>query len=107
MRIEILGNYRIGNEPWRLIEIQASDVQGALDFDSFALPVPGQPRSNWQVPWDERVLSDGKRSDEVRACFFLFVESDEQLLTPAGPVTLPPASERPRHLDFVQFEDPC
>lgn len=107
MRIEVLGNYRIGNEPWRLIEIQASEVQGPLDFDSFTLPVPGQPRSNWQVPWDERVLSDGERIGEVRACFFLFVETDEQLLTPAGPIALPPASERPTHLDFVQFEEPC
>lgn len=106
MRIDILGNYRIGNEPWRLIEFQASDLEGPLDFDSFALPVPGQPRSNWQVPLDERVLSESERGD-LRGCFFLFVESDEALQTPAGPVPLPPASERPTHLDFVQFEDPC
>lgn len=107
MRIEILGNYRIGIEPWRLIELQASDLKGPLKFDDFALPVPGQQRSNWQVPWDERVIAEGEHGSDVRACFFLFVESDEPLLTPAGPVVLPPASERPPHLDFIQFEEPC
>jgi hypothetical protein len=107
MRIEVLGNYRIGNEPWRLIDIMALDVRGDLDFASFVLPVPGRPKSNWQVPWDERVLSNGEREGKVRACFFLFVESDEPLLTPAGPVALPPASERPTRLGYVQFEEPC
>lgn len=107
MRIDIVGNYRIGNEPWRLIELCAFDLQAPLDFDSFALPIPDQPRSNWQAPWNERILSQDKNSREVRACFFLFVASNGPLLTPAGPIALPPASERPAHLDFVQFEEPC
>lgn len=104
MQIEILGSYRIGNEPWRLIEIQASNVQAPLNFDDFTLPVPGDPYP--QAAWDERILSAGEQSGEVRACFFLFVISDEPLQTPAGPLNLPPASERPPHLELVRFEEP-
>jgi hypothetical protein len=107
MRINIVGNYRIGNEPWRLIEFHASGLHGALDFDSFTLPVPGEPQSNWQVPWDERILSEDALSGDVHACFFLFVENDGPLQTPAGPIVLPPVSDCPAHLRFVQFEEPC
>ena len=106
MRIDILGNYSIGEEPWRLIEIRVSDVREEIDFGSFELPTPGQPRSNWQVPYDERVLSEDTERGEIHACFFLFAENDGPLQTPAGPVALPPVTDRPERLDFIQFEDP-
>ena len=106
MRIDILGNYRVGQEPWRLIEIKVSGVRGQFDFDCLVLSVPGQPRSNWQVPWDGRLLSEDTERGELHACFFLYVEGGEPLQTPVGPIALPPVSDRPARLAFVQFEEP-
>jgi hypothetical protein len=106
MRIDILGNCRIGHEPWRLIEFKASGVHSPFDFDRFVLPIPGLPQSYWQVPWDERLLPEITQTDELHACFFLYVDSDEQLQTPTGPIALPPATDRPSRLGFIQFEEP-
>lgn len=107
MHIEVLGNYRIGREPWRLVEIKVSALDVPFDFDSLTLPVQGQPKDNWQVVWDERVLSADQQRGELHACFFLFVSSKEPLKTPAGDIVLPPPMDRPARLDWVTFEEPC
>jgi hypothetical protein len=105
MHIEIVGNYRIGIEPWRLIEIRQTGGE-AIDFDGIALPIPGFDRSYWQCPWEECLLSSDVARADYHACFFLYVSSDEALITPAAPIRLPPVTDRPAHLDFMRFEEP-
>ena len=105
MLIEIIGNYRIGIEPWRLIEIRQSGGE-SIDFDSIVLPLPGMDRSYWQSPWDECVISCDPERAEYHACFFLYVSSDDALATAAGAIRLPPVTNRPAHLDFMEFEEP-
>lgn len=50
------------DEPCHLVEASIDGYVGELDVGEFTQDVPGQPRENWQVPWDERVLDpEGKR----------------------------------------------
>jgi hypothetical protein len=106
VRVEVIGNYKIGQEPWRLIEVRLLDVPLAFDFAAIALPSPGLPRENWQVPYDERVLGMDESERTLHACFFMYVLNDEALRTPAGEIALPPPNEIPRRLAHIVFEAP-
>jgi hypothetical protein len=121
-RADLIGCYSIGRDPWRLVELRLSDVPAPFDLAKIVLPVPDQPASNWQVPWDERILdSDGetqlanhevieRRPDllagNVRLCFFLCAVSDELLRTPFGSLSLTPVSVLPDRLRSIEFEEP-
>jgi hypothetical protein len=106
-KIEILGVYPIlAPVPCHLIEIVLAKPDGELDFRAFTQEIPGQPRANWQVAWDERILS--RTPDRIHAVFFLhYLDFERPLLTPFGPVRIPVPSALPTYLDDIQYEPPC
>lgn len=122
MRCEIKGIYAVeAAERCRLVEVVITDHAGPVDLLQFTQEIPGQPRANWQVPWDERVLDDegtqdvaGRFSREIvahdrplRLAFFMHdLDPARPLMTPAGAVALPPAEPRPPRLSFLQYESP-
>jgi hypothetical protein len=123
MRIEVIGVYPVrADEPCHLIELWVRDLKGEQPVADFTQEVGGQPRDNWQVPYDERVLNDagtaqvGEESppsieadgkDLRLAFFFHYLDLSKPLLTPAGPLKLPAVSKRPSRLKFVKYESPC
>lgn len=104
--IEVVGVYPVDAlEPCHLLEIIVRGVEGEIDFSKFTQECPGEPRSNWQVPWDEQILSHS--SGEVRAVFFLhYLDFEQPLLTPYGPVRLPPPSLKPSLLRNIEYDSP-
>ena len=122
MRVDILGIYPVdAPEPCHLIELMVRDYTGVLDVGAFTQERLGQPTSNWQVPWDERVLSpDGSRdllgpfpakiqSDGTPlrlAFFFHYLDLRRPLITPAGELALRAPQEMPDRLAFLTYEGP-
>jgi len=83
----------------------------------------GEPRSNWQVPWDEKVLDDpGERvvanswdlpspgeipDGKTRLVFFFHhLDPSSPLTTPWGEITLPDPTPRPGRLAIIDYEEP-
>ncbi|MCA9265073.1 MAG: hypothetical protein KDA60_14535 [Planctomycetales bacterium] len=122
MKIEIIGVYPIDAcEPCHLFEILITDHNGVIDVGDFTQDWPGKPKSSWQVPWDERVLDATGEKDvlgpfpreivadgDLRVVFFFhYLDFDRPLITPAGEIPVPAATDRPRRLDFLHYESPC
>jgi hypothetical protein len=122
MVIDVLGIYPVeAPEPCHIIELMIRGHVGVLDVGAFTQERPGQPRSNWQVPWDERVLStDGTKdllgqfpvriaSDGTAlrlAFFFHYLDFDRPLITPAGELALRDPEDKPDRLAFLNYESP-
>jgi hypothetical protein len=106
-------------DPCHLIELQLEpDHPGeTLDLRGITQGADGAPGHGWQTPSEEHLLIttgdaghplDLEEAVAVRAparvaFFFHFLRLDRPLLTPAGPVTLPPVSPRPPRLAFVVY----
>jgi len=90
-------------EPCYLIEARLSPPEKDLDWGLVTQEVPGQPRGNWQVPYDERPLD---QMGERWAFFFHYLDPDRALLTTDGAVVLPPPSPLPEHLKEIEYEEP-
>lgn len=123
MQIDVLGIYSVeAPEPCHLIELLIRGHVGLVNVGAFAQERPGQPRNNWQVPWDERVLDSegckdvlGQFPSETRSdgkplrliFFFHYLDFDRPLITPAGELMLQAPEERPERLAFLEYESPC
>ena len=118
MRIEVIGVYPVeAPEPCHLIELVISDPADGFDLAGITQESPGTTRDNLQVPYDERYLSDtgetvldqqepgrGPTVDAARVVFFFhYLELSRPLLSPLGPLELPPPSARPARLDFTTY----
>ena len=122
MRIEVIGVYPVRiAEPCHLIELWVRELAGVLRIIDFTQELEGQPRENWQVPYDEPVLNEsgtmqaGDRfpqrveaeGGDVRLAFFFhYLDLAKPLLTRAGPLVLPGASAMPSRLRFFTYESP-
>ena len=123
--VEVVGVYPVvAAEPCHLVELIVRDLDGSFDVGAITQADPARPRSGWQAPYDEKLLTssgDGVLHDpwhgpgepslwtgSVRLAFFLhYLDLGRPLLTPFGEVPLPPPTERPARLaDFV-YEAPC
>jgi hypothetical protein len=117
----MIGAYRVrSSEPCHLVELEITGVSSQIDLSEITQEVPGQPRSNWQVPYDEQYLDvSGKRpidpskpwaqpqEPDFRLVFFFhYLDFDEPLLTPFGDIELPKPKRKPRRLGFVRYEPP-
>src|SRR6266571_4799319 len=103
---KIIGVHPIkADEPVHLIELCIEGDVDAFDIGEVTQEVAGQPKSNWQAPYDERVLeeSDGKTR---YAFFFHYLDLKKALLTPAGSVPLPKPTKQPAHLKDIKYESP-
>lgn len=123
-RARVLGVYPVkAKEPCHLVEIQIEGSEGAFEVGDITQENPERKRSNWQVPWDERILDvKGERmiadalqikkrpemlKGDVRMVFFLhYVDFTRPLITPFGEASLPAPSKRPARLRKIRYEDP-
>src|SRR5260370_39982250 len=107
MRVKIAGVYAIeADEPVHLIEIsiEGGDVDG-FDFGEVTQEIPDTPKMNWQVPYDEQVISESDRKARV-VFFFHYLDLNKPLLTPAGALALPPPKKIPPRLRGIVYEAP-
>lgn len=103
---KIIGVHPIeADEPVHLVELLVEGDVDAFDIGEVTQEVAGQPKSNWQAPYDERVLEESE--GKVRYAFFLhYIDLKKPLLTPAGPLQLPKPTNRPAHLKDIEYESP-
>jgi hypothetical protein len=122
MEVTVIGVYPVdeAEEPCHLIEVAVSG-RGRFEPGMCTQESPCVPEENWQVPWDEHLLTaDGARgtplgpgttvdiAGEVRFVFFFhYLDPAAPLRTPAGRAPLPPAAPRPDRLVFMSYEPPC
>ena len=86
-----------------LIDIRIQPADGELDWSEITQPIPGQDRSNWQVPYDERPVDEPRG----RWAFFLhLLDLRRPLLTPLGEKMLPRPTPTPPHLASIKYEIP-
>ena len=106
LKVAIIGIHPIpADEPVHLIELLVEGVTEKFDIGEVTQQVPDQPRSNWQSPYDARVLQAS--NDKIRyAFFFHYLDLGQPLLTPIGPLPLPPPTNKPKYLDDIEYESP-
>ena len=121
--VEVIGVYPVeASEPCHLVELCVIDCDGPFDLGSFTQRMAGQPPSDWQAPYDEKLLSeDGdevvgdpwRNTDEhlwtgsVRLAFFMHhVDLGLPISTPFGDVALPAPQPRPQRLGHLEYEEP-
>lgn len=86
-----------------LIEVELDPPDAEIDWAEVTQSGKGQAREQWQVPWDEQPVDEASG----RWAFFLhFVNLDETLATPVGPVPLAVPTPRPPHLAAFEYEAP-
>jgi hypothetical protein len=115
-RVEILGVHPIdADELCHLIELLVHEANGEFDFGAITQEVPGQPRSNWQVPWDEVALDANGASavanpdwiGDVRVAFFFhYLDPHRPLITPFGEALIPAETSQPSRLAFLEYQPP-
>ena len=122
MEIEIVGVYPVeeATEPCHLVEISVMNFKGELDVAQFTQEEPGQPRDNWQVPWDEHVLESAgvsgelalfsgplKAAGELRLVFFFhYLDLSRPHSYSRWPVLLPGPNSWPEKLEFIVYDPP-
>ncbi len=123
--VEVIGVYSVPEaaEPVHLIEVVVASESGDYEIADFTHELAGQPRANWQVPYDEKILDDDGTQvvadgwDERDnpdawagrkrlAFFFHYLDLGRPLLTPYGPVDLPAPQARPDRLAILEYEEP-
>lgn len=102
--VEVVGVYDVPDapEPCYLIEMV---VPSGANVGDITQVDPDQPESNWQVPWDERVLSTDGKNERV-AFFFHYLNPHIPLTTPWGEMDIPQPTPRPERLASVEYEQP-
>jgi hypothetical protein len=104
--VKIIGVHPIdAPEPCHLCEVEIRGEPEAVDFAEFTQPVAGQDRSNWQVAYDERLLSKGAHTS-LYVFFFHYLDLLEPLQSPFGLLDLPQETALPERLRSVTYEPP-
>jgi hypothetical protein len=105
-QVKIIGVHPVeADEPVHLIELLVEGDADTFDIGEVFQEVAGQPKSNWQAPYNERVLEE--RDGKIRyAFFFHYLDFQKPLLTPAGSVPLPKPTKKPAHLKDIMYESP-
>ena len=122
--ITLLGVHPIaGPEPVHLIELQIIGSTSPFNIGSITQEIPGETRSNWQVPFGERVLdATGTiiladpflqrdiptlwQGDVQIAFFFHYLDLSHPLTTDLGPISLHPPTPMPARLSMMRYEPP-
>ena len=86
-----------------LLEVRVDPHDATVDWSGITQPVPGSPRTNWQVPYDERCVSE---VEGRWAFFFHYLRIDQPIETPVGPRSLPRPTVYPPHLAGIDYEAP-
>jgi hypothetical protein len=122
--VEILGLHPVtAPEPCYLVELMVRGSSGRFDLSLITQPVSGKPRSEWQVPYGEKILDrrgeavvwdlwqgpgeEGIWTGDVRLAFFFhYLDLGSPLRTPFGDVALPAPADRPTRLSDLGYEEP-
>ena len=105
-RATIIGVHAVeSDEPVHLIELLVEGDMDDFDIGEVTQEVLGQPKSNWQAPYDERVIEESTQKARF-AFFFHDLDFTKPLLTPAGSWSVPPATKAPVHLKEIEYESP-
>ena len=89
------------DEPVHLLEIEVESSTDDFDFGEVTQELPGEKRCNWQVAYEEQEIGENRF-----AFFFHYLDTAKPLLSPAGPLKLPPASPIPEHLQDIEYDQP-
>jgi hypothetical protein len=105
-KITVVGVHPIAAvEPCHLVEILVEGAGEQLDFGGITQELKGQPRSNWQVAYDEQILEE--RLGHFRCAFFFhYLNLATPLHTPLGLVSLPKETPTPGHLSHMKYDAP-
>jgi hypothetical protein len=105
-KAKIIGVHPIeADEPVHIIELLVEGDAGSFDIGEVTQEVARTPKSNWQVPYDERVLEESE--GRIRyAFFFHYLDFEKPLRTPAGSLPIPNATKVPAHLQDIEYESP-
>lgn len=123
--IEIHGIYAIDAPyPCHIVELSIRDcTEECMQLKGITYPVTVEGRRTEQAPFCEHYLSlDGNEilgnsgygwdhpeiwSGDLRVAFLMhFLEPDGKINTPCGPMTIPPASVRPKRLASLKYVSP-
>jgi hypothetical protein len=86
-----------------LIEIEVQPPDSEFDWADLTQPIDAQPRSNWQVPYDEQLVDP----EAGRWAFFLHcVDLTRPMSTPLGDRHLPEPTPVPDHLEMIKYDLP-
>lgn len=101
-RARVVGIHLIAaKESVHLVELEIEGSTDRFDIGEIAQEVLGQPRSHWQAVYDERQIGQNRF-----VLFFQHLDTAKPLLSPAGPLFLPPESSVPEHLQGIEDEQP-
>ena len=101
-RARIVGIHPVAaDEPVHLVELEIEGNADGFGIGEITQELPGEPQSNWQVVYDERQIGQNRW-----AFFFHYLDTAKPLLSPAGPLALPPESPLPDHLTGIEYEQP-
>lgn len=90
-------------QPCHLIEMEIEEQSTPFDWGGVTQEDSAQPRTNWQVAYDETPLND----ESTRwAFFFHYLDLSKPLLTPAGRLAIPAPSSLPEHLRHLRYIEP-
>jgi hypothetical protein len=105
--MEVVGVYRVAEavEPCHLVEVLLDPPHAHWDWGNVTQEVPGQPRDNWQVPYDEQLVDEVSGRGRY-VFFFHYLDLRRPLLTPAGPVLLPNPQPLPPRLQHIEYFAP-
>ncbi len=101
-QVRVIGIHPVpADVPVHLVELEAGGNPADFDLGEITQEVSGQLRSSWQTAYDERALAGNRL-----AFFFHYLDTARPLLSPVGPLTLPPESPVPEHLQDIEYEQP-
>jgi hypothetical protein len=105
-KVKIIGVHPVeADEPVHLIELLIEGDVVGFDIGEVTQEVADQPRSNWQAPYDDRVLEKSEQRTRY-AFFFHCLDFNKSLGTPVGLVSLPKPSMAPAHLQGIVYVSP-
>ena len=105
-RARIVGVHPVkADEPVHLLELLVEGDVQELNIGDVTQEVTGQPRADWQVPYDERLLEQTDKAVRY-AFFFHYLDLKRPLLTKHGRLSLPGLTETPAHLRGIDYEPP-
>ena len=103
---KIIGAHPVkADEPVFQIELLIQGDINEFDIGDITQEIFGQPKSDWQVPYDERIIEASPQNVRY-AFFFHYLDFNKPLLTPAGEIPLPNATKRPAHLQGIEYQSP-
>lgn len=119
---KIIGIYYVDENPdVSLVELVIDKKVEEIDIGEFTQEVESQPQLSWQAPFAEKYLSsDGEtiigddfhmpdsKAESTRFTFYIyFLDPAKPLLTPFGPIQLPPRQDPPKRIsNQIVFEYP-